>query len=76
MSQGHGSSPAAWTAVVLIIVGFAVGGLGLVAGRPAGFYLGIALAVLGCIAGKALQALGFGDRGTHRPTLTRDPETG
>jgi hypothetical protein len=56
----HGNTPAAWTGVMVILVGFFVGGLGLVLGEWWMFWIGVALCVLGPIAGKVLQLLGLG----------------
>jgi hypothetical protein len=45
---------------MVILVGFFVGGLGLVLGEWWMFWIGVALCVLGPIAGKVLQLLGLG----------------
>jgi hypothetical protein len=57
---GHGHTPAAWTAVLLCIVGFLVGGAGLVASAPAVAVVGGALALLSPVIGKVLSAMGLG----------------
>ena len=62
MSHSHGSTPAAWTTVVLAIVGFCVAGVAVVAASPAWFFAGIAIAILGAIVGKAMQLMGLGKR--------------
>lgn len=62
MSAHEGSTPAAWTAVVLVILGFVLGAIGLVVARPAAIYLGVGVVVLGGIAGKVLQLMGFGSQ--------------
>jgi len=59
-SEDHGHSPAAWTAVILCIVGFLVGGAGLVAGTPALAIVGGALALVSPLVGKVLAAMGLG----------------
>lgn len=56
----HGNTPAAWTGVMVILVGFVVGGLGLVIGSWLVFWIGVVLAVLGPIAGKVMQMMGLG----------------
>lgn len=58
--EDHGSTPAAWTAVFLCIVGFLIGGAGLVAAQPALAIVGGALAVISPIVGKAMSAMGLG----------------
>jgi hypothetical protein len=47
MSDNHGNTPAAWTAVVVALAGFVVGGIGLML-QPVSwtvFYVGVALVV-------------------------------
>jgi hypothetical protein len=47
MSHNHGNTPAAWTAVVVALVGFVVGGIGLMlspVSMPI-FYVGVAIVV-------------------------------
>ena len=58
--DNHGSTPAAWTAVVIGLVGFAVGTFGVVVSTPALFWVGVALQPVALIAGKSLSLLGFG----------------
>ena len=58
--EDHGHSPAAWTAVVLCIIGFLMGGAGLMASMPALAVVGGGIAVLSPIVGKALSAMGLG----------------
>lgn len=60
MSVHEGSTPAAWTAVVVVIAGFLVGALGLVFGAPVAIYGGAGLVVLGGVTGKVMQLMGFG----------------
>jgi hypothetical protein len=56
----HGSTPAAWTAVTLILIAFLVGAIGLVAGSWVVFWAGVALGVVGLAAGMIMQAMGMG----------------
>jgi hypothetical protein len=56
----HGSTPAAWTAVTLILIAFLVGGIGLVAGSWVVFWAGVALGVVGLVVGMVMQAMGMG----------------
>jgi hypothetical protein len=57
----HGSTPAAWTAVVTSLVGFTVGGVGMVIGPhwPTVF-VGCALVLVGPLLGKAVASAGQG----------------
>lgn len=56
----HGSTPAAWTAVVIITIAFAVGTLAIVLGNWPLFWVGAGLVVVGGVAGKVLQKVGLG----------------
>ena len=56
----HGNTPAAWTTVTFILVGFLVGGLGLVLDIWPMFWVGVVIAVVGPIVGKVLQKMGLG----------------
>ena len=56
----HGHTVAAWTAVIIIMIAFAVGTVGVVIAQPAMFWAGIGLIVVGGIAGKVLALMGFG----------------
>lgn len=58
--DNHGSNPAAWTAVTIIMVAFLVGGIGVVAAQPWLFWVGVALIVVGILVGKVMQMMGMG----------------
>lgn len=58
----HGSTPAAWTAVVIITLAFIVGTLAVMLGNWPLFWVGVGLVVVGGIAGKALAAMGYGKK--------------
>jgi hypothetical protein len=58
--EDHGSTPAAWTAVFLCIIGFLIGGAGLVFAVPAAAIVGGAIAVVSPVVGKAMSAMGLG----------------
>lgn len=66
MSDHHGNTPAAWTAVTIVLVGFCVGGLGLVVGSWAMFWIGVALAPVGAIVGKVMSSMGMGAEPANR----------
>lgn len=59
--MSHGSSPAAWTAVLVSLAGFLVGGIGLIP-EPNWivFTIGCVLAVGALPLGKVLSVAGFG----------------
>jgi hypothetical protein len=57
----HGNSPAAWTAVTIVLIAFTVGAIAMVLGPNwLLFWISVAIAVIGALAGKVLQLLGFG----------------
>lgn len=56
----HGNTPAAWTGVTIILIGFVVGGIGLVVANMLLFWVGVALLPAGAIVGKVMQLLGLG----------------
>ena len=66
----HGNTPAAWTGVALILVGFAVGGIGLILDNWLVFWIGVAFVPIGMIVGKVMQTMGLG----AEPLLERRAE--
>lgn len=56
----HGNTPAAWVTVVLVTLAFVVGTLAIVLGDWTMFWVGVAILVIGAIAGKVMQSLGLG----------------
>jgi hypothetical protein len=56
----HGNTPAAWMGVLIILVGFTLGGLGLVVQSWPMFWIGVVVGVLGPIVGKIMQKMGLG----------------
>jgi hypothetical protein len=58
--DNHGSTPAAWTAVTIIMVAFLVGGIGVVIAQPPVFWVGVGLVAVGLIVGKIMQMMGMG----------------
>ena len=60
MSTGHGSTPAAWTGVSIVLLGFIVGGLGLVLENLPMFFAGVALGPAGGIVGYVMGKMGMG----------------
>jgi len=64
----HGSSPAAWTAVIMCLLGFLIGGIALVPDpKWIVFIVGVAIALLAGPVGLAMSAAGYGaDRAPER----------
>lgn len=62
----HGSTPAAWAAVIICLVGFTVGAVGLMM-NPAWivFWVGLGLVLVAGPVGKVLSAAGLGAKSTH-----------
>ena len=58
----HGSTPAAWTAVVIITLAFVLGTIALIIGNWPLFWVAVALVVVGGIAGKVLGMMGLGKK--------------
>jgi hypothetical protein len=72
MSQSHGNTPAAWTAVTIMFVGFLVSGIAVPLELPWLFFVGLAVVVLGAVVGKVMQMMGMGQTVTYKDD--RDPE--
>ena len=60
MSAHHGNTPAAWTTVTIVLIGFVVGGLALVIEVLPLFWVGVAFVPIGMIVGKVMQKMGLG----------------
>jgi hypothetical protein len=60
MSANHGSTPAAWAGTSIVMIGFLIGGLGLVVGSMPMFWVGVACAPLGIIVGYVMAKMGLG----------------
>lgn len=58
----HGSTPAAWTAVVIITLAFAIGTIAVIIGNWPLFWIGVALVPAGAIVGRIMQAMGMGKK--------------
>ncbi len=59
MSDNHGNTPAAWTAVGLGLASFVVGGIGLMAYSMPVFWVGVALAPVALIAFYVMTRMGY-----------------
>jgi hypothetical protein len=62
MAENHGSTPAAWVAVFIVLVAFVVGGIALVFSPPnwVMFWIAVALVPVALIVGKVMSAMGLG----------------
>jgi len=62
----HGNTPAAWTGVMIILLGFIVGGIGLVIGSWTVFWVGVALVPVGAVVGRIMAGMGLGAEPAQR----------
>lgn len=62
---GHGSSPAAWIAVTIMLIGVLVGTLFLFLDVIPLVYVGAVLILVGLVVGWLLARLGFGVHGAR-----------
>jgi hypothetical protein len=72
MSDSHGNTPAAWTAVGIMFLGFLISGIAIPWEKPWLFFVGLAVVVLGALVGKVMQMMGMGSTVTYKDE--RDPE--
>lgn len=60
---GHGHSPAAWTAVVVMLLGFAVGTIAFCLALPVLVWVSLGIVVVGLLLGVILAKAGYGVNG-------------
>ena len=65
--EDHGHSVAAWSAVIIILVGSAVAAWGVAIASAVVFWLGIAVCVIGAVVGKVLGMAGYGAKDVPPP---------
>jgi hypothetical protein len=58
----HGSTPAAWTLVVIVTIAFAVGTLAVVLANWVMFWVGVGILILGVVVGKVMAMAGLGKK--------------
>lgn len=63
--DNHGNTPAAWTAVVVGLAAFVVGGIGLMMGDDMVFWIGVALAPIALLVLVVMNKMGFGADTRH-----------
>jgi purine-cytosine permease-like protein len=56
----HGNTPAAWTGVTLLLVGFVVAGIGVMMESWTGFWVGAIIGAVGLLAGVVMSKTGHG----------------
>lgn len=62
---GHGNSPAAWTAVIIMLVAFVIGTLAFWFDQPILVWASAGLLLIGLIAGLVLAKVGYGVGGSR-----------
>ncbi len=65
--DSHGSTPAAWTAVIIITIAFTIGTAAIIVGNWVLFWVGVALVAIGAIAGRAMQSITLGKKQAGAP---------
>ncbi|WP_063784403.1 HGxxPAAW family protein [Streptomyces sp. SBT349] len=63
----HGNTPAAWTAVTIIFIGFGIGSAYTVTAQPWGVAAGAVVVALGGVVGLVMRAMGLGQPTGHAP---------
>ncbi|MEV6590581.1 HGxxPAAW family protein [Streptomyces acidicola] len=65
--SSHGHTPAAWTGVIIAIIGFCVAGAFMVMANPLGFWAGMVITVLGGVVGAIMRSMGLGQSKPAQP---------
>ena len=60
MSDNHGNTPAAWTAVTIALASFVVAGIGLMVPSMPVFWIGVALTPVAMVVGYVMGRMGLG----------------
>ena len=66
MSDSHGNTPAAWTAVGIMVLGFLIAGVAIPAEKPWLFFVGLAIVAVGAVVGKVMSMMGMGSTVTYK----------
>jgi len=61
---GHGNSPAAWTCVIVMLIGALIASIAFVIANTPIFVAGAAVMVIGLLAGWAMRKAGYGVGGS------------
>lgn len=69
--DNHGQTPAAWTLVVIALIGCVVCAVSVVAASEVGFFVGVGIIVVGVIVGKVMSMMASDQSGApstaHKP---------
>lgn len=69
---GHGDSPAAWTAVIVMLLGVAAGAVFFFLHMPVAVYVCVGVVVLGALLGFVLSKAGYGVNGPKYTPKTQE----
>ncbi|MGK0715970.1 HGxxPAAW family protein [Leucobacter sp. W1153] len=69
---GHGDSPAAWTAVIVMLLGIAFGTVAFFLHQPLFVWISVGVVVLGAVLGWVLAKAGYGVKGPKFTPKTHD----
>lgn len=61
---GHGNSPAAWTCVIVMLIGALIASIAFVIASTPIFWAGIAVMFVGLLAGYGMRKAGYGVGGS------------
>lgn len=64
--DNHGKTVAAWTGVLIMLIGFVVSGIAVLIAKPVIFWIGALIIALGGVAGAILRSAGYGQGATAR----------
>ena len=56
----HGHTPAAWTGVTIVVIGFCIAACATVAESPIGIGAGLVVAAIGGVVGVIMRQMGLG----------------
>ncbi|MDT0347715.1 HGxxPAAW family protein [Streptomyces litchfieldiae] len=63
----HGNSPAAWAAVIVVFIGFGIGGAYTIMAEPLGVLAGGVVTLLGGVVGLVMRSMGLGQAPAPAP---------
>ncbi|MEY9963773.1 hypothetical protein ABIA33_001806 [Streptacidiphilus sp. MAP12-16] len=73
--SAHGHTTAAWTGVSICFLGFMVAGVAMVVPSPVLVVVGLVVAAVGPIVGKAMSVAGFGKKPHVTPAVSTATKT-
>jgi CHASE2 domain-containing sensor protein len=69
---GHGDSPAAWTAVIVMLIGIAAGTVAFFLNQPTVVWICVGIVVVGPLLGWVMAKAGYGVKGPKFTPKTHD----